>query len=94
MSNWIEAGGHMPQVPSQQNSREDNFDRGANRPRTVLQVVGAALLLAMASQIVQARDRGQFANANPEIKAWFDRVTERPAVKADPLSPTAAAKRA
>ena len=77
MSNWIEAGGHAPQVPSRQNRREDNFDRGANRPRTVLQIVGAALLLAMVSQIVQARDRGQFASANPEIKAWFDRLASR-----------------
>jgi hypothetical protein len=77
MRNWIEASGDAPQVPSQQNSRKDNFDRGANRPRTAVQIVGAALLLAMASQIVQARDRGQFANANPEIKAWFDRLASR-----------------
>jgi len=77
MSNWIEAGGDAPQVPSQQNSQEDNLDCGANRPRTVMRIVGAALLLAMASQIVQARDRGQFANANPEIKAWFDRLASR-----------------
>ena len=77
MNNWIEARGHAPQVPSQQHSRVDNLDRGANRPRTVMQIVGAALLLAMASQIVQARDRGQFANANPDIKAWFDRLASR-----------------
>jgi len=77
MSNWIEAGGDVPQVPSQPNSQEDNLDCGANRPRTVMRIVGAALLLAMASQIVQARDRGQFANANPEIKAWFDRLASR-----------------
>jgi hypothetical protein len=77
MSNWIETSGHAPQVPSQQNSREDNFDRDPKRPRTVMQIVGAALLLAMASQIVQARDRGQFANTNPDIKAWFDRLASR-----------------
>ena len=77
MSNWMETSGHAPQVPSQQNSREDNFDRDPNRPRTAMQIVGAALLLAMASQIVQARDRGQFANTNPEIKAWFDRLASR-----------------
>jgi hypothetical protein len=77
MSNWIEAGGHAPQVPSQHNSREDNLARGANRLQTVPQIVGAALLLVMASQIVLARDRGQFANANPEIKAWFDRLASR-----------------
>ena len=77
MSNWIEASGDAPQVPSQQNSQEDNFDCGENRPRMVMRIVGAALLLATASQIAQARDRGQFANANPEIKAWFDRLTSR-----------------
>jgi hypothetical protein len=77
MSNRIEAGGRAPQVPNQRNSRLDDFDRAANRPRTVRQIVGAALLLAMASQIVQARDRGQFASANPEIKAWFDRLASR-----------------
>jgi len=77
MSNWIEAGGHAPQVPSQRISRGNNLHRGANRPQTVPRIVGAALLLAMASQIVLARDRGQFANANPEIKAWFDRLASR-----------------
>jgi hypothetical protein len=30
------------------------------------------LLLALGSQFVHARERGQFAGANPEIKAWFD----------------------
>jgi hypothetical protein len=77
MSNWIEASGRAPQVPGQQDNREDKFDRAANRPQTVPQIVGAALLLAMASQVALARDRGQFANANPEIKAWFDRLASR-----------------
>jgi hypothetical protein len=34
---------------------------------------GIPLLLALlASQPGHGRDRGQFANSNPEIKAWFD----------------------
>jgi len=35
-------------------------------------VAGVAVLMAAASQLVQARDRGQYANSNPELKAWFD----------------------
>jgi hypothetical protein len=30
------------------------------------------LLLGLASQLGHARDRGQFANSNPEIKQWFE----------------------
>jgi hypothetical protein len=30
------------------------------------------LLLGLASQLGHARDRGQYANANPELKAWFE----------------------
>ena len=77
MSNWSEAGGHAPQVRHQHNISDDDCDRGAKLPPTSLQIVGAALLLALASQIVQARDRGQFANTNPEIKAWFDSLASR-----------------
>jgi glutathione S-transferase len=32
--------------------------------------------------------------ANTHIKAWFDRVAQRPSLKADPVTPPAAAKRA
>jgi len=30
------------------------------------------LLLALATQLGHARDRGQYANSTPELKAWFD----------------------
>ena len=76
MNNRIEAGGHVPQVIQHNIISEDDCDRGERPPRTSLQIFGAALLLAMASQIVQARDRGQYAAA-PEIKAWFDRLASR-----------------
>ena len=33
------------------------------------------LMLALASHLGHARDRGQFANGNPEIKAWFESLT-------------------
>ena len=74
MSNGIEAGGHAPQVHHDNSISSDG--RGARPPRTPLPIVGAALLLATASQIVQARDRGQYA-ANPEMKAWFDTLASR-----------------
>ena len=75
MRKRIGVGGHAPQVHHHGISGDD-CDRGGKSPRSLLQIVGAALLLAMASQIVQARDRGQYA-ANPEIKAWFDRLASR-----------------
>jgi hypothetical protein len=34
--------------------------------------VGLAAALALASHLGHARDRGQHANANPELKAWFE----------------------
>ncbi len=77
MNNWIEAGGGAPRIRSEQTVGENACDRGANKPRTLLPIVGAAVLLAMASHIVQARDRGQYAAANPEIKAWFDSLASR-----------------
>jgi hypothetical protein len=71
MSNGIEVGGHGPQV------RQHSISgRSETSPRPSLQVFGAALLLALTSQIVQGRDRGQYA-ANPDIKAWFDRLASR-----------------
>jgi hypothetical protein len=76
MSNAIEAGGRTPQVHHQHTSSEDDCVRGAKWPRTSVQIVGAAVLLAMASQIVHARDRGQYAS-NPEMKAWFDGLASR-----------------
>jgi hypothetical protein len=75
MRDRIEPGGGAPRV-HHRNVGEDDRVRGERPPRTSLQILGAALLLAMASQIVQARDRGQYA-ANPEIKAWFDGLTSR-----------------
>jgi hypothetical protein len=75
MRDRIEAGGYAPQI-HQHSISDDDRDRREKSPRSSLQIFGAALLLTMASQIVQARDRGQYA-ANPEIKAWFDRLASR-----------------
>jgi hypothetical protein len=42
------------------------------RRLTTRLTIGTAALLVLASQLGQARDRGQYANANPELKAWFE----------------------
>ena len=73
MSNRIGPDGPAPQRYHHSNGEDD---RGTKSRRSSLQIFGAALLLAIASQIVQARDRGQHA-ANPDIKAWFDRLASR-----------------
>ena len=57
MSNWIFSGGHAPH-------------RVGNLWKPPLQV--AALVCALTGPSVQARDRGQYANSSPEMKAWFD----------------------
>jgi hypothetical protein len=44
------------------------------RFKPLLALGSAALLAALASQNGQARDRGQYADTNPELKAWFDRL--------------------
>ena len=76
MTNWIEAGGAAPHQSRQPTCNTDR-ERGANRMRKLSQALGAAVLLAMASHIVHARDRGQYASSSPEIKAWFDGLTSR-----------------
>ena len=51
------------------------IDSGGGKPRqskAPFMVGLAAVLLVQVWQFAQVRDRGQFANANPELKAWFD----------------------
>jgi hypothetical protein len=69
MSNWIVSGGHAPRQVG------DAFARNAQpapRWKPPLQVTSAALLIALATPPTQARDRGQYANSSPDMKAWFD----------------------
>jgi hypothetical protein len=72
MNNWIEDRGPAPQRRSDFATGEHQRSRGTNRRRRLLRVAGAAVLMAVASHLVQARDRGQYANSNPELKAWFE----------------------
>jgi hypothetical protein len=76
MSNWNVSGGHVPR------QSDDAYIcmRGSKllpvrwKPllQVTLQVTSAALLIAFAAPPTAARDRGQFANSSPEMKAWFD----------------------
>jgi len=72
MSNWTEHSGLVPQRRSEFVTGEDRRSRDTNRRRRLLRIVGAVALMTVASHLVEARDRGQYANSNPELKAWFD----------------------
>jgi hypothetical protein len=63
MYDWIDSGANAPYSYSAAD---------AGRLKVLLTIGFAALLLAQASHLGHARDRGQYANTNPELKAWFD----------------------
>jgi hypothetical protein len=71
MSDWIKSGADAP--PRSSLLAGVRFGR-AMRPalRTAALTAGSALLLGLVSQLGHARDRGQYASTNPELKAWFD----------------------
>ena len=69
MSNWIDSGGDRPH-PWTDDDRTD--EGGSSRWKATLIIGIAVLLLGLASQLGYARDRGQFANATPEMRAWFN----------------------
>lgn len=81
MSNWIDSGGLAPH-PSTDHSSTDNERenrsqgnsqlRQARRLHAPLTTAVALLLLAFVSHLAHARDRGQFTNSSPELKAWFE----------------------
>jgi hypothetical protein len=70
VSNWIISGGHRTRLQT-----DDNTLGCASRCRAslwkVMLSIGLAAML-MFSGHGQARDRGQFASSNPELKAWFN----------------------
>jgi hypothetical protein len=76
VNNWINSGGNGPRLDTD-NSRDDgnpenSKPRGARRLKAPLTIAFAMLSLALASHLGHARDRGQFANAAPELRAWFN----------------------
>ena len=69
MKNWINSGADAPRSGNE-------GEPGSRSPRAARKaplIIGAAVLMvALASHLGLARDRGQYANSNPELKAWFD----------------------
>jgi hypothetical protein len=70
VSDWIDSGGDAPRLCTGGNRQ--NSQGLARRFKTPLTAGFAVLLVGLASNLGHARDRGQFANANPELKAWFE----------------------
>jgi hypothetical protein len=72
--NWIDSGGDRPRL---YNETDDIGRQRPNRARTrrlkaLATIASAMLLVASASHLGHARDRGQYANSSPELKTWFE----------------------
>ncbi|MGY3409138.1 hypothetical protein ACVWZV_005251 [Bradyrhizobium sp. GM5.1] len=75
MSNWIDSSGEKPRLYSVRPTICETRQRrigGAACWRTVASLACVLALIALAAPFGHARDRGQFVNANAELKAWFD----------------------
>ena len=72
MSNWIDSGGLAPHQCSDAHSKTNSRIHNVARRRASLQITCASLLIALASPSGHARDRGQFGNSTPEMRAWFE----------------------
>ena len=75
MSNWIDSGGDAPRAWTDDdwdNTDQENAHGRARRWKALLIIGFAVLLLGLASQLGHARDRGQYANSSPELRAWFN----------------------
>ena len=77
VTDWINSGGDEPhphgaRLESPGCEARQCWIGSATRLRSVLKLGGALLLVVFAASFGYARDRGQFANTNPELKAWFE----------------------
>ena len=75
MSNWIDSGGETARLWTDDGGAQEGNEKAeacTARWRAPLIAGLAVVLLGLASQLGHARDRGQFANANPELRAWFN----------------------
>lgn len=73
MSNWIDSGGYAPRqwCDAYLGVKADQSPPHRSRWKPLLRIT-CAVLLGLAGQFSHARDRGQFANSSPELKAWFE----------------------
>jgi hypothetical protein len=71
VSKWIDYGASASSLWAD-DDREGLWRRRAGRLRKSLTIGLVLVWMAMASHFGYARDRGQFASATPELKAWFD----------------------
>jgi hypothetical protein len=70
VSDWIDSGDDAPRLCTDDDSQDaQGLARRFKRPLTTGLAV---LLVGLASHPGDARDRGQSANATPELKAWFE----------------------
>jgi hypothetical protein len=75
VTNWIDSGGDEPRPCSVSPTNRRRAERGPDRAtcrRGLARLACAVGLLAVVSSFGYARDRGQFANTNADLKAWFD----------------------
>lgn len=75
MINWIDSGGDEPHLCSARptNCKSEHWRTGSKiRWRSVASLTCILALITFAGPSGYARDRGQFANTNAELKAWFD----------------------
>lgn len=80
MSDWINSGACAPCSHDSSRYVDDRLERVSvhkeRKRRGVLLARGVAAVAALSAlscpPAVVARDRGQFANSSPELKAWFD----------------------
>lgn len=71
MSDWTKSGAGKPCLdPCDNERRFPRERRAASQLSKVFVSIGLAALTS--ANPGYARDRGQYANTNPEIKAWFD----------------------
>jgi hypothetical protein len=71
VSYWTQSGADAPCSCTGEDVAPNGRRAAVWNFRTSL-TIGLALWLALASHPGHARDRGQFANSSPELKAWFD----------------------
>jgi hypothetical protein len=72
MSSWINPRGLAPRRYGEAYPRQKFEAYDARRWKPPLRITCAALLMALVAPTGYARDRGQFANSTPEMRAWFD----------------------